>query len=213
MASAERLPHGAPAAVPRSGEAAGWVTVWDPLVRAFHWSLVAAFFTAFLVEDPATVHEGAGYVVLGLVAFRVVWGLIGPTYARFAGFVPRPRALRAYLAALVAGRAVRHLGHNPAGGAMIVALLVAVTVTAGSGWLSTTDRFWGVEWVEELHEVAAYLTVALVGLHVAGVIASSLLHHENLVRAMLTGRKRAPAADDAAAAPARRPPRRPPRRG
>jgi cytochrome b len=173
------------------GSATGSVAVWDPLVRLFHWSLVIAFFTAFLVEDPAQIHETAGYVVLGLIAFRLVWGLVGPRHARFGDFIRPPGAVIAYLRQLRRGRARRHLGHNPAGGAMIVLLLFAVTVTAGSGWLSVTDRFWGVGWVEELHEVAANLTVGLIIVHLAGVLISSTLHHENLVLAMITGRKRA----------------------
>lgn len=168
---------------------AGEVRVWDPLLRLFHWSLVAAFFTAFLAEEGESLHDGAGYVALGLIGFRLVWGFVGPTHARFADFVPTPRGLLAYLRSIARGRPERHLGHNPAGGAMILLLLAAVTLTAGSGWLMVTDRFWGTIWVEELHEAAAYATLALVGVHVAGVVVSSLLHRENLVRAMITGRK------------------------
>lgn len=167
------------------------VRVWDPLVRLFHWSLVASFAIAWLSEEGETLHNAAGYVVLALVAVRVVWGFVGSRNARFRDFVPTPAALLAYLRRMLAARAERHLGHNPAGGAMIVALLAMLALTAGSGWLMTTDRFWGVGWVEKLHEVSAWLTLALVGLHVAGVVLSSLAHRENLVRAMITGRKRA----------------------
>jgi cytochrome b len=165
------------------------VRVWDPLVRLFHWSLAAAFAIAFLSEEGERLHDAAGYVVLGLIGFRLVWGLVGSEHARFTDFVPSPRRLVGYLAGLVRGRPERYLGHNPAGGVMILLLLTAVLVTAGSGWLMTTDRFWGTEWVEELHEGAAYAALALVGAHVLGVLVSSLLHHENLVRAMITGRK------------------------
>ncbi len=161
------------------------------MVRLFHWSLVASFGTAFLIVEDGQVHETAGYVVLGLLAVRLVWGLIGTRHARFADFVRGPGAVLAYLRDLPAGRARRYLGHNPAGGAMILLLILAVGATAGTGWLSTTDRFWGVGWLEELHEVAAYLSVGLIALHVLGVVASSWLHQENLVRAMITGRKRA----------------------
>lgn len=170
-----------------AGEAS--VRVWDPLVRLFHWSLVAAFATAFLSEEGERLHEVAGYVVLGLLAFRLVWGLIGPAHARFKDFVPSPARLWAYLRSLVRGRPERYLGHNPAGAVMILCLLGTVFIAAGSGWLMTTDRFWGTKWVEELHEVSAWLALALVGVHVAGVVVSSLLHRENLVRAMITGRK------------------------
>jgi cytochrome b len=177
---------------PRAPSAAGReVVVWDPLVRLFHWGLVAAVTVAFLADDSARLHEGAGYVVLGLLAFRALWGFVGPEHARFADFVPGPRALGAYLRDLARLRPRRYLGHNPAGGLMIVALLLALLVTAGSGWLMTTDRFWGVGWVEELHEGAADVTLALIVVHVAGVVVASLLHRENLVRAMITGRKRA----------------------
>ena len=139
--------------------------------------------------DGGRLHDAAGYVVLGLIAVRLVWGVIGPEHARFASFVPGPTRLVDYLRGLARGRPARFLGHNPAGGAMIVLLLAAVLTAAASGWLMTTDWFWGVGWVEELHETAAWLALALVGVHVTGVLVSSLLHRENLVRAMITGNK------------------------
>ena len=165
------------------------VRVWDPLLRLFHWCLVAAFATAFLAEEGERLHEVAGYVVLGLIGFRLVWGLVGPTHARFKDFVPSPARLRVYLRSLVRGRPERYLGHNPAGAVMILCLIATVLLAAGSGWLMTTDAFWGTKWVEEVHEVSAWLALALVGVHVTGVVVSSLLHRENLVRAMITGRK------------------------
>lgn len=165
------------------------VRVWDPLVRLFHWGLVAAFATAWLSEEGRRLHEYAGYLALGLIAVRVLWGFIGTRHARFADFVVGPRAVLAYLGRLATGRAPRHLGHNPAGGAMVLALMALVVLTGLSGWLSTTDAFWGVEWVEEAHEALADLTLILVFAHVAGVIVTSLKDRENLVRAMITGRK------------------------
>ena len=165
------------------------VRVWDPVVRLFHWSLVTAFATAFLAEEGGRLHDAAGYTVLGLIGIRLVWGLIGPLHARFASFVPAPGQLTAYLRELARGRPPRFLGHNPAGGAMIVVLLATVLTTAASGWLMTTDRFWGIEWVENLHEGSAWLALILVGMHVTGVLVSSLMHRENLVRAMITGDK------------------------
>ena len=165
------------------------VRVWDPVVRLFHWSLVTAFATAFLAEEGGRLHDAAGYTVLGLIGIRLVWGLIGPLHARFASFVAAPGQLAAYLRELARGRPRRFLGHNPAGGAMIVVLLATVLTTAASGWLMTTDRFWGIEWVENLHEGSAWLALILVGVHVTGVLASSLMHRENLVRAMITGDK------------------------
>ena len=174
---------------PRSGT----VPVWDPLVRVFHWSLVAAFAVAWLTgDDLETVHEVAGYTIAGLVMFRLLWGVVGPRHARFADFVYRPATVIGYLADTIRLRAKRHIGHNPAGGAMVIALLVALSATAGTGILMTTDAFWGSEWLEEAHEFAANLTLALVGLHVAGVLVASLKHGESLVGAMFTGRKRTP---------------------
>lgn len=165
------------------------VPVWDPLVRVFHWSLVAAFAIAWLTDGDHKVHHVAGYAVLGLIGFRLVWGFVGSRHARFADFVPSPGALRAYLADLRRGRPRRHLGHNPAGGVMILAMLALLTAIGVTGWLQTTTAFWGVDWVEELHEALAWTGLGLVALHVAGVALSSLLHRENLVRAMVTGRK------------------------
>lgn len=168
------------------------VRVWDPVVRLFHWSLVASFGFAYVAaEDWRDAHEVAGYVVLGLIALRLAWGLIGPGHARFSAFVHGPRAVFGYLRATLRGRAPRHLGHNPAGGAMVVALLIMLAVIGGSGWLMTTDAYWGVEWPETVHETAVTLTLMMVALHLLGVLVASLEHRENLVRAMITGRKRA----------------------
>jgi len=167
------------------------VRVWDGFVRLFHWSLVAGIATAWLTADgPKLLHQGVGYAIAGLVALRVVWGLIGPRHARFADFIRGPRAVLAHLRDLRAGRGRRHLGHNPAGGAMILALLMTVAGTALTGWLQTTDAFWGSSAMEEVHEALATLILALAGLHVAGVLVESLRHHENLVLSMLTGTKR-----------------------
>jgi cytochrome b len=168
------------------------VRVWDPLVRIFHWSLVAAFATVWLsAEESGHIHRLAGYVVLGLVGFRLVWGVIGSRHARFADFVRGPGAVLRYVRQMRRGRPARHLGHNPAGGAMVVALLTLLAVISGTGTMLTTDTFWGVEWVEGLHAASANLALVLVPLHVLGVVISSLLERENLVLAMITGRKRA----------------------
>lgn len=167
------------------------VKVWDPLVRVFHWSLVGLFAFAFLTADEwKSAHITAGYIVGGLVAFRILWGMIGPRNARFASFVRGPAATLGYLRDALAFRAPRYLGHNPAGAAMIVALLVAIATIATTGYMMTTDAYWGVEWVEELHETMVYVTLGLIALHVAGVVLASIEHRENLVRAMFTGMKR-----------------------
>ena len=204
----------------------GKIRVWDPLVRVFHWTLVAAFAVAWLsAEELDTVHEWAGYVVAALVAFRLVWGLIGSRYARFVQFVKGPRATLAYLGDMTRGKERRYLGHNPAGAAMIVALLVMLTASAFTGWLleeqgrvamlpempqivapafADADEYGEYEEggeggaIGELHEVFANLTLLLVVLHVAGVVLASVRHRENLARAMMTGEKRAPEPGDIA---------------
>jgi cytochrome b len=181
-------------------ESIGETKVWDPLVRVFHWSLVISFFVAFIsAEEWDDLHIWAGYAAAALVAFRLVWGLIGPRYARFTSFVTMPRAVIDYAKATLSGRAPRYLGHNPLGGAMIMALLLSLVVVTLTGWMFTLDRFWGVEWVEVVHSAFANLMLGLVGLHVCGVVLSSLFHKENLVRAMVTGRKRAPSKNDVGA--------------
>lgn len=167
------------------------IRVWDLPVRVFHWGLVAAFAVAWLTaEESGRVHRAAGYVVAGLVAFRMIWGLVGSRHARFADFIYRPSTVFAFLKDTVALRARRYLGHNPAGGAMVIALLLAIGVVTSTGIMMTTDAFWGVRWVRESHEIAANLTLALVILHIAGVAFASFEHRENLVRGMVTGRKR-----------------------
>lgn len=175
------------------------VRVWDPLVRLFHWSLAASFLVAWLSADEwDDLHIWAGYAAAGLVAFRLLWGLAGPRYARFRQFIRRPAEIFGFLAAMLRGREARYIGHNPAGGAMIVALLLVMAGTALTGWMYTTDAYWGVEWVEESHELLANLLLILVLLHIGGVLFASLRHRENLVRSMLTGRKRAPEGGDIA---------------
>ncbi len=171
---------------------AATVKIWDPLVRIFHWTLVLSFATAWLTGDNIeSLHHWAGYAAAALIAFRVFWGLFGPRYARFTQFVRGPGTVLGYLKDMAGGREKRFLGHNPAGGAMVVALIITMAALALTGWMYTTDTFWSVDWVEESHELLANLMLGLVLLHVGGVIVASLRHRENLVRAMITGRKRA----------------------
>jgi cytochrome b len=168
------------------------VQVWDPFVRVFHWSLVALFGIAFFTGDDAErVHVAAGYGIAVLLALRIVWGFVGPRHARFADFVRSPRVTLAYLREAVRSRGRRYIGHNPAGGLMVVALVVMLSGTCATGYLLTTDAYWGSKTMEHIHGALAYVTVALVGLHVLGVLVTSLTHRENLVKAMITGRKRA----------------------
>ncbi len=179
-------------------ERISWVRVWDPFVRLFHWSLVLSFAVAWLSPHSSeTIHMWAGYAAGGLVFLRVLWGFIGTPHARFSSFVHHPSTIVAYLKAIVAGTEARHVGHNPAGGAMIVALILAMAATAFSGWLLTTDAFWGNERMSHLHHLMADGLLLLVLLHLAGVVLASIRHRENLVGAMIVGRKRAPEADPA----------------
>jgi cytochrome b len=173
------------------------VRVWDILVRLFHWSLATSLIVAWLTRHSSDdIHHLAGYAAVGLVALRVVWGVVGTYYARFNQFVHSPRTVLGYLRDIATGHEARYIGHNPAGGAMILALLVVVSCTALTGWMTTTDQFWGVEWVSKTHERLADGLLILVLAHIAGVVFASVRHRENLLRAMLTGRKRSPDAGD-----------------
>jgi cytochrome b len=167
------------------------VKVWDPLVRIFHWSLVGLFaFSYFTGDEWKKAHVYSGYAIIGLIAIRVIWGLVGSRHARFADFIYSPRTVLTFLVDTMRMRAKRYLGHNPAGGMMVVALLLTVSAIATTGYMMTTDAFWGIEWVEDVHEGAVNVALGLVALHILGVILASLEHRENLVRSMLTGRKR-----------------------
>jgi len=190
--------------IPPPGPTAGTVRVWDPLVRIGHWTLVTAFALAYLIEHPLDLHVLAGYVVAAVIALRIAWGFVGTRYARFTQFVRSPVVAWRYLVALREGGAQRFLGHNPAGGLMVVALLLGLAATTVSGLLlygvaehaGPLAGFAGgmaasEHDLEELHEVCANLTLLLVAVHIAGVLHASLTHRENLPLAMLTGRKRA----------------------
>lgn len=197
------------------------VKVWDIAIRIFHWSLVVFFIIAYLTEDDLeTLHVYAGYAVIGLLVFRIIYGFIGTRYARFWNFIYSPATTLAYLRSILSGHPKHYLGHNPLGGWMVVFLLVSLSLTSWTGlelyaaegkgplanielvqtaWAdddgnrdehgneSAAHEFW-----EDIHEVFANLTLLLVFLHVGGVIFSSMVHRENLVRAMITGYKNKP---------------------
>jgi cytochrome b len=167
--------------------------VWDPLVRVAHWVLVIAIGFAWLTRHGGGEwHEYLGYLSLIVVAVRVLWGWRGPRRARFSDFLQEPRRTVEYAQQMLRGQEPRYVGHNPLGGWMIVALLGTVTLVAFSGWLYTTDRFWGVAWVEAVHRYATNVLLTLAALHVVGVLYASARHRENLIGAMLHGRKRTP---------------------
>jgi cytochrome b len=181
------------------------IKVWDLPLRIFHWLLVAGFFVAYLTEEELlTVHVWAGYLVLGLLIFRLLWGFAGNDYARFSSFLCRPAKSFAYVKDAIALKSKRYLGHNPAGAAMIVLLIIGLFMTVLSGLVayaadqdlgslagmvgSSNEKLW-----EEAHEVAANFTLLLVILHVVGVAFESVVHSENLVKAMWNGYKKSDA--------------------
>lgn len=170
--------------------------VWDLFVRCFHWTLVALFVLAYLSgEEWENIHQYFGYGIVALVLSRIAWGFISSGHARFSGFLKRPSAALDYIRSLFRGSARRYLGHNPAGGWMMVMLLTSLLLTCASGLVMLGIESHALEetW-EEVHEFFANFTLFLVLLHLAGVLASSIAHRENLPLAMMTGRKRTEAA-------------------
>ena len=180
------------------------VRVWDLPVRVFHWALVASFGTAYVLSETERlrrVHVMLGYTVLGLIAFRLVWGFVGTYYARFSSFLFGPGAVLGYLGSVARGRPQHHLGHNPAGSWAIYAILALGAATGVTGYLTLNEL--GGEGVEDLHETLANAWLVVVFVHVAGVIVSSLAHRENLAASMVTGYKRAAAGASATSSPSR----------
>jgi len=164
--------------------------VWDLPTRAFHWLLAASFAGAYLTSESERlrdVHMLLGYSAAGLVTFRVLWGLVGTRYARFTSFPLSPRAAIDYLKSLLALSPRHYVGHNPAGSWAILGMLALIAGTALTGWANALEI--GPNWVEDVHEAFGNATLALVVVHVGAVIVSSLLHRENLPRAMVTGYK------------------------
>jgi cytochrome b len=179
------------------------IKIWDLPLRVFHWLLVAGFFVAYLTEgELLTIHVWAGYLVLGLLIFRLFWGFAGNDNARFSSFLCSPAKSVAYIKDVVALKAKRYLGHNPAGAAMIVLLIVSLFITVISGLIvygadqnlgpfagmvgSSNEKFW-----EEAHEITANFTLLLVIIHMLGVALESVMHKESLVKAMWNGYKKA----------------------
>lgn len=176
--------------------------VWDPLLRIFHWSLVLFFSLAYITEDAwLSLHVAAGYAVTMLVAFRIIWGFIGPRYARFTLFIKSPSEVLTYIMNMLRFKVPHYLGHNPAAAAMILSLLLSTIMVCFSGMVIIAAEHQGplantffssvnAEWMEEIHEFFANFTLLLVILHITGVLFSSLVERQNLVRAMITGRKK-----------------------
>lgn len=169
--------------------------VWDPVVRMFHWLLVLTFgANALFVDDDSAIHEWIGYTVVALVGLRLIWGLIGSRHARFSDFPPDLSAAREQLLDMASGRVRHHVGHTPLGALMIYNLLLSMLLIGATGFAMTTNTFWGVDWVEELHEACVTWAEISVVLHIAAVIYESRRTGVNLPKSMVTGVKTVPEA-------------------
>jgi len=175
------------------------IRVWDLPLRLFHWVLVIAIAVAFLSSEEDSAlnewHVLSGWVAAILIVFRLVWGFIGGEHSRFSDFI-RPLRIGRHISMIAKGQRDPTVGHNPLGAAAVVILLALTAVTVWSG-------AFGGEAAEELHEVIAWVLLAMVALHVIAVIVMSIFERENLVRAMITGDK--PAAKHPGAGDARAP--------
>lgn len=167
--------------------------IWDPFIRLFHWTLVIGFVAnALLIDDDSKLHEWVGYAIVALVGLRLLWGLIGPVHARFASFLPRGQEICTQFIDITAHRKRAHLGHSPLGALMIINLLATMLAIGATGYMMTTNAFWGVDWVEETHEALVNWAWFSIALHVAAVFWESRRTGVNLPRAMLTGSKHVP---------------------
>lgn len=167
------------------------IRVWDLPTRIFHWSLATSFLVAFVTSESEKlrdIHVLAGYAMAGLIAFRILWGFVGGGHSRFVDFLPTPTKVIDYLKSLLAGKPQHYVGHNPAG-AVAIFLLLGFGITAAASGYATYNEFGG-DFMEEVHEAAANGMMAMVVIHLAGVVVSSWLHKENLVAAMITGFKK-----------------------
>jgi cytochrome b len=190
------------AATTTPGPAPRRVRVWDPIVRIFHWTVVGGVIANLtFLRHAETPHIYVGYAVIAALIVRLCWGFVARGHARFTSFVPGPRRLAGYFTAMLGKREPRYVGHNPAGAAMIVLLLVLLATVGTTGWMMSLDAFWGVAWVETLHEITANVLIVAVALHVIGAIVESIRHRENLPLAMITGYKRSAEGTDIDNAP------------
>ncbi|HEY9040118.1 MAG TPA: cytochrome b/b6 domain-containing protein [Roseovarius sp.] len=175
-------------------ESARDVAVWDPLVRLIHWSLaLTILLNGAFTDDESKLHEWVGYIALGLVGIRLVWAIIGTRPARFSAFPPHPAQAIRHVRAVLGGDKAVHLSHNPIGALMAYNLWLTVIALGVTGYMMTTLRFFGIDWVEQAHELAFNWLLLSVALHIAGVAFDTWRSGVNLVRAMVNGRKRIPA--------------------
>lgn len=168
------------------------VKVWDLGIRLFHWSVVAIILVNFTVFEEGPLHDRLGYVLIGLLAFRFIWGFVGPRHARFEDFIPSLSKISRHLKTFSGDKMPSYTGHNPLGALMIFNFYLTLSLLCLTGYLAITDRFWGVEWVEEIHEFFAGYLLFSVALHVAGVVWQSFRSGINLISAMFTGIKKIP---------------------
>ena len=178
------------------------IKVWDPVVRITHWTVVLGVFANLTVlRESSDIHQIVGYVVFGAVSCRIAWGLLATGHARFSSFAPTPKKVSEYLGAMRERKEPRYIGHNPAGSLMMLGLIFLLLLISATGWMMSLDQFWGVKWVEEVHETVANIIIGAVVLHVLAAVYVSFKHHENLPLSMVTGRKRRAAQGDVDNAP------------
>lgn len=166
------------------------VLVWDKWVRTSHWLVAGLFFiNAFLTEEGDEIHRYLGYAILAIMCIRWIWGFIGTQYARFSSFFPTPQQIVLHIKHIHDGE--KHgLGHNPFAAMMIFALWGVMSALIVSGWMMTLDQFWGEEWVEELHEWLVNMIYVMVFIHATAAILESFLQKDNLIAAMIHGKKK-----------------------
>lgn len=162
------------------------VLIWDKFVRIFHWAVVSLFLlNRFVTEDE--LHDYLGYVLLGSLVARVVWGFCGSQNARFASFLPTLAGIKRHLQQLRTNTVDPTEGHNPLGGMMIFLLLILLFSICVTGWMMSLDLFWGIEWVENTHEILSNITLVCVFIHVVAVLVISKITKLNLIKTMITG--------------------------
>ncbi len=166
------------------------IMVWDMPVRVFHWLLVICFAGAWLTSESERlqmIHYAFGYTACLLVLIRLVWGVIGTRYARFTQFLKSPKAVLEHFMAMLRGHPHHDVGHNPAGGLVMVALMLLILVIGVSGYLSVKELLG--DFAGEIHESVASLALAVVILHILAAIVMSLMEKQNLVKSMVDGKK------------------------
>ncbi|WP_075292092.1 cytochrome b/b6 domain-containing protein [Pararhizobium arenae] len=184
-----RMSHRGEGAISSPGRR-GFIRVWDPIVRLFHWTVVTAcILNLFILEEGRYWHRVTGYGVAGVLILRFVWGVIGTRYARFSEFFPTPRKLFRQITDIRQGHHPRFIGHNPLASVMMLTLMLLLAATCTTGWMTTLDAFWGEKWLEEIHGLLANGIMVFAFIHAGAALLESYRQRENLVWSMVTGRK------------------------